>query len=378
MSVSHLSDGLQPPSLWRLAQCVRPHQDQWPQREAPPDLERFERALPEHGMAIERDLLADERSREEVAADEVTVEGVSSRRSLESTQPYLSAAGPITVRRHLSRPAGRRTKSMGPLERRAGIVQGLWTPTAARQGACGMAHVTSRESAMVFEELGGMPPSVSPLDRLPQTLSARFAAHREGWEGDVRARETVPEAAGVLAVSLDGVMAPMAKAAPDQGVQTAQTEPEAPAAGDAPGKRHAREAGCGTVTLYDAEGKRLSTVRYGRRPEEKNATVCAQLDAACQRIVALRPDLQVVKLADGAEEHGRFLDQLDLGLRVAEQAQVAPGSITDFSHGADHVQQACEVIWGAGSVDSQAAFARLRTRRKEDAPGVDKLSGRLR
>src|SRR6266511_3688528 len=130
MSVSHLSDGLQPPSLWRLAQCVRPHQDQWPQREAPPDLERFERALPEHGMAIERDLLADERSREEVAADEVTVEGVSSRRSLESTQPYLSAAGPITVRRHLSRPAGRRTKSMGPLERRAGIVQGLWQPIA--------------------------------------------------------------------------------------------------------------------------------------------------------------------------------------------------------------------------------------------------------
>jgi len=241
-----------------------------------------------------------------------------------------------------------------------------------------MAHVTSRESAMVFEELGGMPPSVSPLDRLPQTLSARLAAHREGWEGDVRARETVPEAAGVLAVSLDGVMAPMAKAAPDQGVQTAQTEPEAPAAGDAPGKRHAREAGCGTVTLYDAEGKRLSTGRYGRRPEETNATLCAQLDAACQRIVALRPDLQVVKLADGAEEHGRFLDQLDLGLRVAEQAQVAPGSITDFSHGADHVQQACEVIWGAGSVDSQAAFARLRTRRKEDAPGVDKLIGRLR
>jgi len=153
MSVSHLSDGLQPPSLWRLAQCVRQHQDHWQQSEAPPDLERFERALPEHGMAIERDLLADARSREEVAADEVTVEGVSSRRSLESTQPYLSAAGPITVRRHLSRPAGRRTKSMGPLERRAGIVQGLWTPTAARQGACGMAHVTSRESAMLFEEL---------------------------------------------------------------------------------------------------------------------------------------------------------------------------------------------------------------------------------
>jgi hypothetical protein len=63
---------------------------------------------------------------------------------------------------------------------------------------------------------------------------------------------------------------------------------------------------------------------------------------------------------------------------VADQAQVEQGSITDFYHGADHVQQACEVIWGAGSVDSQAEFARLRTLLKEEATGVDKIIGRLR
>jgi hypothetical protein len=52
-------------------------------------------------MAVARDLLADELGRYDVTADEVTGEGVSYRRSLESPQTYVSAAGPITVTRHL-------------------------------------------------------------------------------------------------------------------------------------------------------------------------------------------------------------------------------------------------------------------------------------
>jgi hypothetical protein len=333
MSVSHMSDVLQTPALWRLAQFIRQHQEQWQQSEPPPDLERFEREVHDHVMAVERDLLADELGRYDVTADEVTVEGVSYRRSLESPQTYVSAAGPITVTRHLYRPAGRSTKSI-------------------------------------------CPPSVSPLDRLPKTLSARFEAQREVWEGALRAGETVPEEAAVLAVSLDGVMTPMVTVEPAHDAEVGHTA--AGTAAESSSKRHDREAGCGTVTLYDAAGTRLATVRYGRMPEYKKATLCAQLEAECQSILALRPDLKVVKLADGAEENWRFLDHLDLGLDAAAQAQVEQVSITDFSHGADHVQQACDVIWGAGSVESKAEFARLRTLLKEDAKGVDKIIGRLR
>ena len=333
MSVSHMSDVLQTPALWRLAQYIREHQEPWQQSEFPPDLERFERELHEHVMAVERDLLADELGRYDVTADEVTVEGVSYRRSLESSQTYVSAAGPITVTRHRYRPAGRSTKSI-------------------------------------------CPPSVSPLDRLPKTLSARFEAQREVWEGALRAGETVPEEAAVLAISLDGVMTPMVTVAPAHNAEAGHTAAET--AAESSSKRHYREAGCGTVTLYDAAGTRLATVRYGRMPEYKKATLCAQLEAEGQSILALRPDLTVVKLADGAEENWRFLDHLDLGLDAAAREQGEQVSITDFYHGADHVQQACDVIWGAGSVESQAEFARLRTLLKEDATGVDKIIGRLR
>lgn len=380
MSVSHISDVVQTPALWRLAGFIRQHHQQWQECEPPPDFERFERELHDHVMAVEGDLLADELKRYDVTADEITVEGVSYRPTVESTQTYMSAAGPITVSRHLYRPTGRGSKSICPLELQSGMVQGLWTPRAARQGAFAMAHLTPRESATLFEEIGGMAPSASTLDRLPKTLSARFEVQREAWEETLRGSETVPEEAVILAVSLDGVMALMAKTEleTDSPSESEAAQRDAGESEESSDKRHYREASCGTVSLYDAEGHRLSTIRYGRMPESKKATLCAQLQAECQSIMALRPDLQGVKLADGAEANWRFLDHLDLGLSEGQAAEVESVCITDFYHAAEHLHQACDLIGGAGSVETKVEFARLRTLLKEDEQGVVKVIRRLR
>ena len=147
LSVSHISDAVQTPTLWRLAGFIRHQQQHGQERETPPDFERFERALHEHVMALERDLLTDELKRYDVTADEISVEGVSYRPSVESTQTYMSAAGALEVSRHLYRPSGRGSQSLCPLELQAGIIAGLWTPRAARQGAFAMAPLTPRERA---------------------------------------------------------------------------------------------------------------------------------------------------------------------------------------------------------------------------------------
>ncbi len=76
---------------------------------------------------------------------------------------------------------------------------GLWAVT----------HLTPAESEQLFRELGGMNPSRSSLDRLPKGLSATWEGRRNEWEQDLRAQEDVVVGAAVLAVSLDGVMAPM-------------------------------------------------------------------------------------------------------------------------------------------------------------------------
>jgi hypothetical protein len=122
------------------------------------------------------------------------------------------------------------------------------------------------------------------------------------------------------------------------------------------------------LSLYDVEGQRMATIRYGRMPETKKATLCTQLEAEARSILALRPDLTIVKLADGAKENWRFLDNLDLGLAGLPGQQV---SIVDFCHAADHLKKGCDAIWPNDPVKSKAKFECLRTLLKEKEGGVD-------
>jgi hypothetical protein len=363
MEVSHKNGVLARPATERLRQFVRKRRQQWEVGEEVLDFEVFERELHECVMALERELIAEELARYDVDAEEVEVEGTLYRQALTSPETYLSSAGPVMVERHLYRPAGRSTKSICPLEWRAGIVRGLFTPRAARQAAFVMGHLTPREAVTLFEELGGMTPSRSTLDRLPKELSHHWEEQREVWEEALRAAETVSDEATVLAVSLDGVMVPMKNA----GRAEKRSQPDKQASGPA----GFREVGCGTVVLYDADGERLSTVRYGRMPEYKKATLCDQLEAECQSILGLRPTLWVVKLADGAEENWRFLDHLDLGLPAPLLAEVKQASIVDFCHAADHLKKACDAIWNDNPVKSKAEFERYRTLLKEEDEGVE-------
>jgi len=176
--------------------------------QAQQDFESFERAVHERFVAAERTVLAGELQGLDVDVPEVTIGGRCLRRVLRSTETYLSGVGPITVQRTLYR-AGSESAVVA-LELRAGIVAGHWTPLAARQASLLVAHMTPQESVDTLRELGNMSPSRSSLDRLPKHLSSRWEQDREGFEDALRAAtREVPAEAATLAVSLDGVMAPM-------------------------------------------------------------------------------------------------------------------------------------------------------------------------
>jgi len=101
------------------------------------------------------------------------------------------------------------------------------------------------------------------VDRLPRTLSAHWEAHRQDWEAAVQSQETVPVAATILAISVDGVMAPLKAHATERAAK------HAAAGNHASGPTGYREVGWGTLTLDDREGERRQTGHYARMPEPK-------------------------------------------------------------------------------------------------------------
>jgi hypothetical protein len=148
---------------------------------------------------------------------------------------------------------------------------------------------------------------------------------------------------------------------------------EAAAGKQASGPLGYREIGCGSVALYDQEGQRLNTVRYGRMPEGKKTTLRQQLTAECQHILAQTPHLTLVKLADGAPDNWDYLSKLDLGLPPSAQADLAQIEIVDFCHAADHLKRGCEAIWPHDPDKSKAKFETWRTALKEVEGGADKV-----
>jgi hypothetical protein len=156
MSVSHTYGYGESPALRRLGQFVRERQAAW--QSGTPSFEQFEREVHEQVMVLERELLATELTHYDVEVEQLEMAGVTYHPVWADTETYLTAAGEVSVHRHLYRPAGHNAKSICPLEFCVGIVDGYWTPRAARQGAFVMAQLPPREAAALFEELEAMSP----------------------------------------------------------------------------------------------------------------------------------------------------------------------------------------------------------------------------
>jgi len=146
MALEHSAEILQSPASQRLREFLQGRRQAW--QHGTPEFEQFERELHEHVRNLERECLAEELARYDVTAERIEVAGMSYQPVLRAAETYLSAAGPVRIERQLYRPAGRNAKSICPLELRVGMINGYWTPRAARHGA-------RQARSASFREYGG-------------------------------------------------------------------------------------------------------------------------------------------------------------------------------------------------------------------------------
>ena len=124
------------------------------------------------------------------------------------------------------------------------------------------------------------------------------------------------------------------------------------------------------MVLYDPEGDRLQTVRYGRMPEHRKAILQEQIQGETAGVLAVQGNLQRVLLADGAEPNWRLLSEVDQACGLASQPSV---EIVDFYHACDHLKEGCDAAWGESTPRSKAEFERLKTLLKEAENGVERV-----
>lgn len=325
----------------------------------PPNFAVFERELHSKIAEVEREILADELAKADVDEPSIVVEGTTYRRVLRSKQTYQTAAGNVNIERTLYKD---RTVSdavaIVPLDMHVGIIDGRWTPLAAEQAVWVVSQMTPQLAEELFARTGHMQPSKSSLDRLPKVISERWEDNRIEFERVLREGLQIPPGTKTIAISIDGVLAPM-KATDPVGTRTRAASKGKLAKGPA----GYREVGCGTLSFCDADGKMMSAIRIARMPEPHKATMKSSLLAELTGILKQRPNLKLVKLADGAKDNWTYLSD-----EVPEGAE-----IVDFYHAIEHLNSALGTAYGDGSLDAQRRLNDLRHVLRHEDSGVNKV-----
>ena len=98
-------------------------------------------------------------------------------------------------------------------------------------------------------------------------------------------------------------------------------------------------------------------------PESHTATLKTMVAAEVEAVLDKRPDLTVVKLADGAKDNWRFLTG----------ALPAGVELIDFYHAPEQLKGAFDVAHGVGSPKAAARFEKFRHLLRHESDGVKRV-----
>jgi hypothetical protein len=340
--------GLEQPLRALLSECSAGVEQAWSGRRM--DYEAYERRVAQAASGVECAAHAATLSALDIDAEQVLINDRLHRRVGRNAAPYRTQAGEVELTRSLYRPADERNaKTVDLVSMRAGVVGEGWLPGTARA----MAHLLqlgpSREAELTAVRLGRLPYSRCSFERVGHEVAERVAELGPALQQQVVAKVELAEQAATLSVSLDRVSMPM---------EEPREKPKGRPRKDAPRRpvqRVYRMAYCATLTMHDAQGQALRTLRYGCMPHSDVELLLSSIASDVQHLRQRHGGpLGLLLLADGAAENWTLLDK-----HFGSGALGFPDRLIDFWHLLEKLSAAARVVYGE---HAQAELGRWRIR----------------
>ncbi len=254
---------------------------------------------------------AEDEDEDEEAATWVEPTGKKWKPVLRSERTYRGRRGPFRVGRWLYREAGVRNGPTRCLyEERRGIVEGGFTPELGRAVVTAVSHMPAAAAARLLRDATGYELSTATMKRTTTSIGRQMRAEEDAVFVETWGRRSIPEQAATIVISVDGLSI------------------------------HLRDGGwkqctAATISLLDAKGERIDTVRLGELPESGKATVMARVEREVRALLTARPRLRTEVVIDGAH---------DLRDHLIERFPFAR-HVTDFFHALEHLSAALRHLY---------------------------------
>jgi hypothetical protein len=286
----------------------------------------------------------------DIDSKQVVVDGKTYNRVERGPGDYRTMAGEVQIVRSLYREAGvRNGKTVDAIALRTGTLGDGWLPEVASVMTFLVAQSPSREASRGSAKLGRLPYSRSAFEDIAHLMGEHYVPRRKDVEEQLIADYQPPAEACAVSAALDRVSLPM-----EEPRKRPVGRPKKGAA-KRPVARNFRMAFCGTVTLHDADGKALHTIRYGLMPHGDPVELVTSLAGDVSKLLEKRPDLAFATLADGAHDLWKlleeWLDEESLGVKVHR--------LIDLWHVLEKLGKAARVIHGVDGADAAVRRWRL-------------------
>ena len=261
----------------------------------------------------------------------------------------LTGFGKLKYRRRLFR--NYLKQSLHLVDERLGLVDGFFTPLAARRLLLLHSRMPVRESVETAAALGPMRCAESRLLKLAGRFGREWDRVREAALARIRESEPVLGGVEQIMVQLDGVTIRRIEEKQGDGGTEAQW----------------REAANGVVCLQDGKGRCLKTSYFSFMPEALKPRLKRELAAEVRAAQERYPGARLSAVADGAPELWAFLEGLD-----------PDAMAVDAWHAIQHLKKACNARCGEGTAMSDRKYRELRRGLKSDPNGARTCADTLR